>query len=267
MRKSGVVLMLAAAMIVFAARAAEPEWKQLFNGKDLTGWKTHPKNPGKWRVEEGVLVSSGKESSHLFSERDDFEKRFKAGHPISVSELLYPLMQAYDSVAIQADVELGGTDQLYNLLAGREVMEHYGLEPQIVLTTPLLVSWDGTKMSSSVGNNIPLTAAPEEQFGRTMRIPDTMLEDWFRLVVNAGTVSTRLGLGGWPRIAEEMIAKPARSSAFETAASSSSSASTSASSRLVHPTRRAAARCRSVTWFSACTHARVAGASRSSSGR
>jgi tyrosyl-tRNA synthetase len=115
-------------------------------------------------------------------ERDDFEKRYKAGEPISVSELLYPLMQAYDSVAIEADVELGGTDQLYNLLAGREVMAAYGLEPQVVLTTPILESWDGTKMSSSVGNNVPLTAAPEEMFGRTMRIPDTQLEEWYRLV-------------------------------------------------------------------------------------
>jgi tyrosyl-tRNA synthetase len=115
-------------------------------------------------------------------ERDDFAKRYAAGHPISVSELLYPLMQAYDSVAIEADVELGGTDQLYNLLAGRTVMEAYGLEPQVVLTTPLLVSWDGAKMSSSVGNNVPLTAPPEEQFGRTMRIPDELLGDWWRLV-------------------------------------------------------------------------------------
>src|SRR5262249_30990201 len=102
--------------------------------------------------------------------------------PISVSELLYPLMQAYDSVAIEADVELGGTDQLYNLLTGREVMSQYGLEPQVVLTTPLLVSWDGEKMSSSVGNNIPLTAPAEEMFGRTMRIPDSQLPDWWRLV-------------------------------------------------------------------------------------
>jgi tyrosyl-tRNA synthetase len=116
-------------------------------------------------------------------ERDDFAKRVAAGHPVSVSELLYPLMQAYDSVAIEADVELGGTDQLYNLLAGRTVMEAYGLTPQIVLTTPLLLSWDGAKMSSSVGNNIPLTAAPEEQFGRTMRIPDEQLGEWYRLVV------------------------------------------------------------------------------------
>jgi tyrosyl-tRNA synthetase len=116
-------------------------------------------------------------------ERDDFSKRMAAQEPISVSELLYPLMQAYDSVAIEADVELGGTDQLYNLLAGRTVMQAYGLEPQVVLTTPLLLSWDGEKMSSSVGNNIPLTAPPEEQFGRTMRIPDSQLEEWYRLVL------------------------------------------------------------------------------------
>jgi tyrosyl-tRNA synthetase len=115
-------------------------------------------------------------------ERDDFAKRYAAREPISISELLYPLMQAYDSVAVEADVELGGTDQLYNLLAGREVMEQYGLEPQVVLTTPLLLSWDGEKMSSSIGNNIPLLAPPEEMFGRTMRIPDSMLEDWWRLV-------------------------------------------------------------------------------------
>jgi tyrosyl-tRNA synthetase len=116
-------------------------------------------------------------------ERDDFTNRMKAQEPISISELLYPLMQAYDSVAIEADVELGGTDQLYNLLAGREVMPHYGLEPQVVLTTPLLLSWDGTKMSSSKGNNIPLTAPAEEMFGRTMRISDDQLEEWYRLVM------------------------------------------------------------------------------------
>ncbi len=115
-------------------------------------------------------------------ERDDFSNRLGANEPISVSELLYPLMQAYDSVAIEADVELGGTDQLYNLLAGRTVMEAYDMVPQVVLTTPLLLSWDGAKMSSSVGNNIPLTAAPEEQFGRAMRIPDDMLESWWALV-------------------------------------------------------------------------------------
>jgi tyrosyl-tRNA synthetase len=115
-------------------------------------------------------------------ERDDFSKRYAAKEPISISELLYPIMQAYDSVAVEADVELGGTDQLYNLLAGRELMQSYGLDPQVVVTGPLLLSWDGEKMSSSVGNNIPLTMAPEEQFGRTMRIPDAMLAEWYRLL-------------------------------------------------------------------------------------
>jgi tyrosyl-tRNA synthetase len=136
-------------------------------------------------------------------ERDDFAGRYAAGQPISVSELLYPLMQAYDSVAVEADVELGGTDQLYNLLAGREVMQAFGLEPQVVLTTPLLVSWDGEKMSSSIGNNIPLTAPPEEQFGRTMRISDELLDDWYRLVLErelppaADPLESKLALARW----------------------------------------------------------------------
>jgi tyrosyl-tRNA synthetase len=135
-------------------------------------------------------------------ERDDFAGRYSSGQPISVSELLYPLMQAYDSVAVRADVELGGTDQLYNLLAGREVMQAYGLDPQVALTVPLLVSWDGEKMSSSIGNNIPLTAPAEEQFGRTMRISDDLLDDWYRLVVEApvpdgDALDAKLALARW----------------------------------------------------------------------
>ena len=136
-------------------------------------------------------------------ERDDFSDRYESGQPISVSELLYPLMQAYDSVAVEADVELGGTDQLYNLLAGREVMQAYGLEPQVALTMPLLLSWDGEKMSSSLGNNIPLAASPEEQFGRTMRISDDLLGEWYRLVLQdelppgADPLESKLGLARW----------------------------------------------------------------------
>ena len=116
-------------------------------------------------------------------DRDDFAKRFAAKAPISVSELLYPMMQAYDSVAVKADVELGGTDQLYNLLAGREVMQAYGLEPQVVLTTPLLLGFDGRKMSASLGNYIGLTDAPEEQFGKAMRISDELLPEYYTLVM------------------------------------------------------------------------------------
>jgi len=120
-------------------------------------------------------------------ERDDFAKRFSANAPISVSELLYPLMQAYDSVAVEADVELGGTDQLFNLLTGREVMQEYGLEPQIALTVRYLDSWDGTGMSASRGNYIGLKEPPEEMFGKAMRIPDALLDQWWLLIAEQMT--------------------------------------------------------------------------------
>jgi tyrosyl-tRNA synthetase len=120
-------------------------------------------------------------------ERDDFAKRFAAKEPISLSELLYPPMQAYDSVAIESDVEIGGTDQLYNLLTGRDVMERYGLEPQIVVTYPLLVGLDGAeKMSKSTGNYIGINDPPEEMFGKTMSLPDEALPQWWDLVAGGG---------------------------------------------------------------------------------
>jgi tyrosyl-tRNA synthetase len=122
-------------------------------------------------------------------ERDDFHKRFTASEPISLSELLYPMMQAYDSVAVEADVELGGTDQTYNILMGREVMQAYGLDPQVALTVKYLDSWDGTGMSASRGNYIGLREAPEEQFGKTMRIPDSLLPQWYALVMEANPPS------------------------------------------------------------------------------
>jgi tyrosyl-tRNA synthetase len=115
-------------------------------------------------------------------ERDDFAERYAANEPISVSELLYPLMQAYDSVAIEADVELGGTDQLFNLLTGRDVMEAYGLKPQVALTVAYLDSWDGMGMSASRGNYIGLKEDAEEQFGKAMRISDDLLKQWYELV-------------------------------------------------------------------------------------
>ena len=118
-------------------------------------------------------------------ERDDFSKRFSAGDPITLTELLYPLMQAYDSVALDADVELGGTDQLYNLLMGRHVMEYYGKEPQCVLTTPLLVGTDGAmKMSKSIGNYIGVTDPPNQMFGKVMSIPDHLMPDYYALLVD-----------------------------------------------------------------------------------
>jgi tyrosyl-tRNA synthetase len=118
-------------------------------------------------------------------ERDDFSKRYAANDQITLTELLYPLMQAYDSVAIEADVELGGTDQLYNLLMGRQVMEYYGKRPQCVVTTPLLVGTDGKiKMSKSVGNYIGVTDPPGEMFGKVMSIPDHLMDDYYSLLID-----------------------------------------------------------------------------------
>src|SRR5215218_3132450 len=117
-------------------------------------------------------------------ERNDFSERFAQGNPISVSELLYPFAQGYDSVAVQADIEVGGSDQLYNLLMGRDVMEHYGLEPQAVVTYELLVGTDGVdKMSKSQGNYVGIDEPPEQQFGKVMSIPDDALPQWWRLTL------------------------------------------------------------------------------------
>lgn len=117
-------------------------------------------------------------------ERDDFAKRLAAGAPVSMLELLYPLLQAYDSVAVEADVELGGTDQKFNLLLGRDVQRAYGQEGQVILTMPLLTGTDGErKMSKSLGNYIGVTEPPDEIFGKTLSIPDSALESWYALLL------------------------------------------------------------------------------------
>jgi tyrosyl-tRNA synthetase len=115
-------------------------------------------------------------------ERDDFAKRLRAETPISIHELLYPLVQAYDSVALEADVELGGTDQLFNLLVGREIQKDFGQRPQAVITQPLLVGTDGVeKMSKSLGNVVGITDEPADVFGKTMSIPDSAIAEWARI--------------------------------------------------------------------------------------
>jgi tyrosyl-tRNA synthetase len=117
-------------------------------------------------------------------ERDDFAKRFAAREPISVLELLYPLLQGYDSVAVQADVELGGTDQKFNLLLGRHIQRLYGQPEQVILTMPLLVGTDGErKMAKSVGNYIGVTEPPDEIYGKTLSIPDAALTAWYELLL------------------------------------------------------------------------------------
>ena len=117
-------------------------------------------------------------------ERDDFQKRMGAGQPIAALELLYPLLQGYDSVAVEADVELGGTDQKFNLLFGRDIQTAYGQKPQSIMTLPILVGTDGVqKMSKSLGNYVGVTDPPEEMFGKLMSIPDEAMDEYFRLLL------------------------------------------------------------------------------------
>jgi tyrosyl-tRNA synthetase len=118
-------------------------------------------------------------------ERQDFAKRYAEGTPISVMEFLYPLFQGYDSVAVEADIELGGSDQLWNLMMGRVVQERYGMDPQVALTMPILVGIDGVRrMGQSLGNYIGVEEAPSEMFGKTMSLPDEAMEHWFQLAVD-----------------------------------------------------------------------------------
>jgi tyrosyl-tRNA synthetase len=136
-------------------------------------------------------------------ERDDFSKRFAAQEPISVLELLYPLLQAYDSVAVRADVELGGTDQKFNLLLGRDIQRAYGQPEQVVMTLPLLTGLDGErKMSKSFGNYIGVTEPPEEMYGKTLSIPDASIDSWYELLLG---VSPPDGVG--PRDAKRALAR------------------------------------------------------------
>ncbi|HEX4023878.1 MAG TPA: tyrosine--tRNA ligase [Steroidobacteraceae bacterium] len=131
----------------------------------------------------GLIEIAAKHTVARMLERDDFSKRFKGGAPISIHEFLYPLVQGYDSVALQADVELGGTDQKFNLLVGRALQEHYGQEPQIVLTMPLLEGLDGVnKMSKSLGNYIAINDAPDDMFGKLMSISDALMWRYFELL-------------------------------------------------------------------------------------
>jgi tyrosyl-tRNA synthetase len=132
-------------------------------------------------------------------ERDDFAKRWAAGEPISMLELMYPLLQGYDSVAIHADVELGGTDQKFNLLLGRDIQRAYGQPEQAILTMPILVGIDGRqKMSKSLGNQIGVTDEPQEMYGKTMAIPDEALEQYYRLLLRREPVLDRGSAGPGP---------------------------------------------------------------------
>jgi tyrosyl-tRNA synthetase len=134
---------------------------------------------------DGMIRLAAKYTVARLLERDDFAKRYREGKPISVHELLYPLCQGYDSVALSADVELGGTDQLFNLLVGRDLMREWGQEPQVVLTLPLLVGLDGVeKMSKSLGNYIGVTESPDEIFGKAMSVSDDLMWTYYTLLTD-----------------------------------------------------------------------------------
>jgi len=165
-----------------AATYQEQAWKVLDRDK------TEILHNSEWLSElgaEGLIRLAGSYTLARMMEREDFRARFENHEPISIHELLYPLTQGYDSVELEADVELGGHDQLLNLLVGRDLMRARGLEPQIALTVPLLVGTDGAqKMSKSLGNAIAFEDSPREMFGRTMSIPDSLMWDWRLLLTD-----------------------------------------------------------------------------------
>ncbi|MGN6216883.1 MAG: tyrosine--tRNA ligase [Solirubrobacterales bacterium] len=148
--------------------------------------KTEVRHNSEWlRMEpETLLGLLAQTTVARLLERDDFQKRMAAEQPIAALELLYPLLQGYDSVAVEADVEIGGTDQKFNLLFGRDVQSAYGRQPQSIMTLPILVGTDGVqKMSKSLGNYVGVTDAPEEMFGRLMSVPDEAMAEYYRLLL------------------------------------------------------------------------------------
>ena len=141
-------------------------------------------------------------------ERDDFSNRYGSGQPISILELLYPLMQGYDSVAVRADVELGGTDQKFNLLLARDIQQAYGVEPQVAITLPILPGTDGErKMSKSYGNYVGVAEAPEEIFGKLMRVPDRAMPVYYRLLMDEPFDPERVPVQSKRRLAAAIAAR------------------------------------------------------------
>jgi tyrosyl-tRNA synthetase len=148
----------------------------------------------------GMITLAGKYTVARMLERDDFSKRFAEQRPISIHEFLYPLVQGYDSVAMKADVELGGTDQKFNLLVGRALQQHYGQEPQVILTMPLLEGLDGVnKMSKSLGNYVGITDAPNEMFGKLMSVSDDLMWRYIELLSSASLAT----ITEWKRSIEQ----------------------------------------------------------------
>ena len=154
---------------------------------------------------EDIITLTSKYTVARMLERDDFSKRYAEGRPISVLEFLYPLTQAYDSVAIKADVELGGADQLFNLLVGRDIQREYGQEPQVVLTVPLLIGIDGERaMSQTTGNYVGISEAPKEMYGKILSIPDGVTGSYYMYLTDSDVPDD---LESAPRDAKRMLAR------------------------------------------------------------
>ena len=155
-----------------------------------------------------VITLSSKYTVARMLERDDFSKRFSANRPISILEFLYPLAQAYDSVAIHADIELGGNDQRFNLLLGRDIQREYGQEPQVILTVPLLIGIDGVRsMSQTAGNYVGVSERPGEMFGKLLAIPDELVQDYFFYLTDVSyeTVASLSPRDAKRRLASEIV--------------------------------------------------------------
>ena len=162
---------------------------------------------GDFKGEQWIRLASRFTLAQML-ERNDFQKRLNAQEPISIHELLYPISQAYDSVALQADVELGGNDQLFNLMQGRILQEAYGQKPQVVLTVPLLVGLDGVeKMSKSLGNYIGFMEDPDTQFGKAMSVSDTLMWDWYLLLTDKLPAEIEALKQGHPMDAKKALAR------------------------------------------------------------
>uniref|UniRef100_A0A7C3YS19 Tyrosine--tRNA ligase n=1 Tax=candidate division WOR-3 bacterium TaxID=2052148 RepID=A0A7C3YS19_UNCW3 len=188
--------------------------EQIF--KILIPEKTEFRYNSEWNgalTSEEIINLTSKYTLARILEREDFSKRLKEGNPVYLHEILYPLFQGYDSVAIKADVELGGEDQFWNLLVGRELMREYNLPPQVIMTVPLLEGLDGKlKMSKSYNNYVGITEPPFEMFGKIMSIPDTMILRYFSLATNRSPseikeISERLKAGENPREIKSLLAK------------------------------------------------------------
>jgi tyrosyl-tRNA synthetase len=188
---------------------ARTYFEQLYRVLDPDRTEVHGNS--EWLAEMAaadILRLLGKQTLQAVLQREDFAKRLRAGDPIGAHEILYPFNQAYDSVATRADVEIGGTDQLFNLLFGREVQRAYGQEPQDVAVFPLLEGRDGVhKMSKSLGNYIGISEPPDEVYGKTMSIPDALTEKYLRLVSGLGPAEVDAALRLGPRDAKAALAR------------------------------------------------------------